>query len=68
MDPLVFEEHSYEEHELENTGVYTAHAVTLAMKKPLEEENILLEYGTIALASKENTMAKPRMYLRRNSE
>ena len=47
MDPLVFEEHSYEEHELENTGVYTAHAVTLAMKKPLEEENTLLEDGTI---------------------
>ena len=47
MDPLVFEEHSYEEYELENTGVYTAHAVTLAMKKPLEEENTLLEDGTI---------------------
>ena len=46
MDPLVFEEHSYEEHELENTGVYTAHAVTLAMNKPLEEEDTLLEDGT----------------------
>ena len=33
MDPLVFEEHSYEENELENTGLYIACAVTLAMKK-----------------------------------
>jgi hypothetical protein len=47
MDPLVFEEHSYEENELENTGVYIACAVTLAMKKPLEEEDTLLEDGTI---------------------
>jgi hypothetical protein len=31
MDPVVFEEHSYEENELENTGVYTACAVTLAI-------------------------------------
>jgi hypothetical protein len=41
------EEHSYEEDELENTGVYTACAVTLAMKKLLEEEDTLLEDGTI---------------------
>jgi hypothetical protein len=47
MDPLVFEEHSYEENELYNTWVYTACAVTLAMKKPLEEEDTLLEDGTI---------------------
>ena len=47
MDPLVFEEHSYEENELDNTWVYTACAVTLAMKKPMEEEDILLEDGTI---------------------
>jgi hypothetical protein len=47
MDPLVFEEHSYEENELENAGVYSACAVTLAMKKPLEEEDTLLEDGAI---------------------
>jgi hypothetical protein len=47
MDPVVFEEHSYEENELENTGVYTACAVTLAMKKLLEEEDTLLEDCTI---------------------
>ena len=47
MDPLVFEEHSYEENELYNTWVYTACAVTLAMNKPLEEEDTLLEDGTI---------------------
>jgi hypothetical protein len=47
MYPLVFEEHSYEENELENTGVYAACAVILAMKKPLEEDDTLLEDGTI---------------------
>ena len=47
MDPIIFEEHSYEEHELENTGVYTVCAVTLPMGKPIEEEDTLLEDGTI---------------------
>ena len=47
MDPIVFEEHCCEENELENTVVYHACAVTLAMKKPLEEEETLLEDGTI---------------------
>jgi hypothetical protein len=47
MDPIVFEEHSYEENELENTGVYAACAVTLAMQKLLEEEDTLLEDCTI---------------------
>jgi hypothetical protein len=47
MDPKVFEEHSYEENLLENTGVYTACAVTLAMKKLMEEEDTLLEDDTI---------------------
>jgi hypothetical protein len=47
MDPIVFEEHSYEENDLENTEVYTVCAVTLAMEKPLEEEDTLLEDGTI---------------------
>jgi hypothetical protein len=32
MDPIVFEEHSYEENELENAGVYPACVVTLARK------------------------------------
>ena len=47
MDPIVFEEHSCEENELENTVVYHSCAVTLAMQKPLEEEDTLLEDGTI---------------------
>jgi hypothetical protein len=47
MDPLFFEEDSYEENELEYTGIYTVCAVTLAMVKPLEEEDTLLEDGTI---------------------
>ena len=45
MDTIVFEEHSYVENELENTVVYHSCAVTLAMKKPLEEEDTLLEDG-----------------------
>ena len=47
LDPIVFEEYSCEENELENTVVYHSCAVTLAMKKPLEEEETLLEDGTI---------------------
>jgi hypothetical protein len=47
MDTIVFEEHSCEENELENTVVYHSCAVTLAMKRPLEEEDTLLEDGTI---------------------
>jgi hypothetical protein len=47
MDPVVFKEHSYEENELENSVVYHVCVVTLAMKKPLEEEETLLEDGTI---------------------
>ena len=47
MDSIVFEEHSCEENELENTVVYHACAVTLAMQKPLEEEETLFEDGTI---------------------
>jgi benzoyl-CoA reductase/2-hydroxyglutaryl-CoA dehydratase subunit BcrC/BadD/HgdB len=43
MDPIVFEEHSCKENELENTVVYHACAVTLSMKKPLEEQETLLE-------------------------
>jgi hypothetical protein len=40
MDPIVSEEHSCGENELENTVVYHACAVTLSMKKPLEEGTI----------------------------
>jgi hypothetical protein len=47
MDPIVFEEHSYEENELENSVVYHVYVVTLAMKKPLEEKETLLEDGII---------------------
>ena len=47
MDPIFFEEHSCEENELENTVVYHACAVTLAMTKPMEEEETVLEDGTI---------------------
>jgi hypothetical protein len=47
MDPIVFEEHSYEENELEHTVVCHACAVALAMKKRLEEEDNVLEDCTI---------------------
>jgi hypothetical protein len=46
MDAIVSEDHSCEDNELENTVVYHACAVTLSMKKPLEEEETLLEDGT----------------------
>jgi hypothetical protein len=42
MDPIVFEEHSYEENELENSVVYHVYVVTLAMKKPLEEKGFVV--------------------------
>jgi hypothetical protein len=47
IDPIVFEEHSYEENELENAVVYHACVVTLAMKKPLKEEETVLEDAII---------------------
>jgi len=47
MDPIVSQEPSYEENELENTGVLPACAVNLAMNKPLEEKETLLQDGTI---------------------
>ena len=47
MEPIVFEEHSYEEIELENAVVYHACVVTLAMKKPLKEDVTVLEDGII---------------------
>ena len=47
MDQIASDEPSYEENELENTGIFPACAVTLAMKKPLEEDETLLQDGTI---------------------
>ena len=47
MDPVVYEEASYEENELENAGVFPACAVTLATKRPLAVEETLLQGGII---------------------
>jgi hypothetical protein len=47
MDPIISEEPGYEENELKNTGIFPAGAVTLAIKKPLEEGETLLRDGTI---------------------
>ena len=53
MDPIVFEEHSYEEIELENAVVYHACVVALAMQKPLKEEVTVLEDGIIGTSDVE---------------
>ena len=47
MDPIVSEEASYAENELENRVVFPACAVTLATKRPLTEEETLLQGGII---------------------
>ena len=47
MDPIVSEEASYEENELENRVVFPTRAVTLATKMPLAEEETLLQGGII---------------------
>jgi hypothetical protein len=47
MDPVVYEEASYEENELENAGVFPACAVTLATKRTLAEEETLLQGGIV---------------------
>ena len=47
MDPIVSEEASYEENELENRVVFLTCAVTLATKRPLAEEETLLQGGII---------------------
>jgi hypothetical protein len=47
MDPVVYEEASYEENELENAGVFPACAVTLVTKRPLAEKETLLQGGII---------------------
>jgi hypothetical protein len=48
MDPIVSEKHSCEENELEHTVVCHACAVALAMNKPLEEEETLLEASRLS--------------------
>ena len=47
MDPIISQEASYAENELENRVVFPACAVTLATKKHLVEEDILLQGGII---------------------
>ena len=47
MDPVVSEKASYEENEIENAGIFPACAVTLATKRPLAEEETLLQGGII---------------------
>ena len=39
---------------LRNTGIFCACAVTLAMEKPLEEEEIVLQDGTIETSDLES--------------
>ena len=47
MNPIVYDEHSYEENELENTDVFSACAVTTAMRmKPGEDETLLQDGST----------------------
>ena len=43
MDPIVSDEPSYEENEIENTEVFPACAITRVMRKKLEEEETLLQ-------------------------
>ena len=54
MDPVVYEVASYEENELENAGVFPACAVTLATKRPLAEEETLLQGGIIETSDVES--------------
>ena len=53
MNPVVSEKASYEENELENSGVFPACAVTLATKRPLAEEETLLQSGIIEISNVE---------------
>ena len=52
-EPVVSEKASYEENELENAGVFPACAVTLATKRPLAEEETLLQSGIIEISNVE---------------
>ena len=47
MDRIAYEEASYEENELENGVFFPACTVTLAKKRPLAEEETLLQGGII---------------------
>ena len=47
MDPIISEEASYAENELEHRVVFPACAITLATKKPLVEEDTLIQGGII---------------------
>jgi hypothetical protein len=40
MDPIVYDEPSYEDNELENTEVFSACVVTSEMRTKLEEQNL----------------------------
>ena len=53
MDPVVSEKASYEENELDNAGVFPVCAVTLATKRPLAEEETLLQSGIIEISDDE---------------
>ena len=47
MAPIIFGEPSYEDNELKKYRDFSCMCVTLAMKKPLEEEETLLQDGAI---------------------
>ena len=51
MNPVFSEKASYEENELENAGVFPTCAVTLATKRPLAEEETLLQSGIIEISN-----------------
>jgi hypothetical protein len=53
LDPIVSEESSYEENELENRVVFPACAATLATKMPLAEEETLLQGGIMEISDVE---------------
>ena len=53
MDPIVYEEASYEENELENRVVFLVCAVTLATKMHLAEEETLLQGGIMDISDVE---------------
>ena len=53
MDPIVSEEASYEENELENRVVFPACAVTLDRKMPLAKEETLLQGGIMEISDVE---------------
>jgi hypothetical protein len=54
MAPIISEDPSYEENELKKYSDFPACSVTLAMKKTLEEEDTLLQAGTIETSDVES--------------